>query len=61
MPSDTDTLSFALTYGGTLAVALLLFVGQLTAVGVLLVFAGIVRLVTGDLSRPSSGSVLAEN
>ena len=41
MPFDTDTLNFALTYGGTLVVALLMFIGQLTAAGILLVLAGI--------------------
>jgi hypothetical protein len=41
---NTDTLSFALTYGGTLVVALLMFIGQLTAVGILLILAGITRL-----------------
>ena len=40
MPFDTDTLSFVLTYGGTLVVALLMFIGQLTAVGILLILAG---------------------
>lgn len=44
MPFNPDTLSFALTYGGTLIVALLMFIGQLTAVGILLVLAGITRL-----------------
>ncbi len=44
MPSDVDTLSFTLTYGGTLVVALLMFIGQLTAVGFLLMVAGITRL-----------------
>lgn len=44
MPLDADTLSFSLTYGGTLVVALLMFIGQLTAVGILLVVAGIIRL-----------------
>ena len=44
MPFDTDTFSFALTYGGTLVVAMLMFIGQLTAVGVLLVLAGITWL-----------------
>ena len=44
MPFITDTLSYALTYGGTLVVALLMFIGQLTTVGVLLVLAGITRL-----------------
>lgn len=43
MAFNTDTLGFALTYGGTLVVALLMFIGQLTAVGVL-VLAGITRL-----------------
>ena len=44
MPSNPDTLSFALPYGGTLVVALLMFIGQLTALGFLLVLAGITRL-----------------
>lgn len=44
MPLDADTLSFSLTYGGTLVVALLMFIGQLTTVGILLVAAGIIRL-----------------
>ncbi|SFT93051.1 hypothetical protein SAMN04487915_105231 [Arthrobacter sp. ov118] len=44
MPLNTDSLSFALTYGGTLVVALLMFIGQLTAVGILLVLAAITRL-----------------
>jgi hypothetical protein len=43
-PLDADTLSFSLTYGGALVVALLMFIGQLTTVGILLVVAGIVRL-----------------
>ncbi|WP_459277150.1 hypothetical protein [Paenarthrobacter nitroguajacolicus] len=54
-----DTLSFSLTYGGTLVVALLMFIGQLTAVGILLMVAGITRLATypiqaisRSLSRP---------
>lgn len=42
---ETDPLSYVLTYGGTLIIALLMLLGQLTAVGILLVFAGIVRLV----------------
>lgn len=41
---DTDTLSYLLAYGGTLVIALLMILGQLTAVGILLVFAGIARL-----------------
>jgi hypothetical protein len=44
MPSNTDTLSYALTFGGTLVVALLMFIGQLPALGFLLVLAGITRL-----------------
>lgn len=44
MPLDADTLSFSLTYGGTLVVALLMFIGQLTTVGILLIVAGIIRL-----------------
>lgn len=46
MPSDTDTLSFALTYGGTLVIALLIFLCQLTAVGILLTVADTARLLT---------------
>jgi hypothetical protein len=59
MPFNTDTLSFALTYGGTLVVALLMVIGQLTAVGILLVLAGITRLaaypiqaIARSFSRP---------
>lgn len=59
MPSDVDTLSFSLTYGGTLVVALLMFIGQLTAVGFLLMVAGITRLaaypiqaISRSFSRP---------
>lgn len=44
MPFDADTVSFALTYGGTLVVALLMFIGQLTAAGILLILAGITWL-----------------
>jgi hypothetical protein len=44
MPLNPDTVSFALTYGGTLVVALLMVIGQLAAVGILLVLAGITRL-----------------
>ena len=59
MPFNTNTLSFALTYGGTLIVVLLMFTGQLTAVGILLVVAGITRLpaypiraIARSFSRP---------
>jgi hypothetical protein len=59
MPFDADTLSYSLTYGGTLVVALLMFMGQLTAVGILLMIAGITRLaaypiqaVSRSFSRP---------
>ncbi|KQQ85116.1 hypothetical protein [Arthrobacter sp. Leaf137] len=45
MPSDPDTLSFALTYGGTLTVALLMLIGQLAAVSILLILAGTVAFV----------------
>jgi hypothetical protein len=47
-------LSFALTYGGTLVVALLMFIGQLTAVGILLVLAGITRLAAYPPRRPGT-------
>lgn len=60
MPSDVDTLSFSLTYGGTLVVALLMFIGQVTAAGILLMVAGITRLaaypaqaISRSFSRPS--------
>lgn len=43
---DVATLSFTLTYAGTLAVAALMFIGQLAAFTVLLTLAGIVRLLT---------------
>lgn len=56
---DTDTLSFSLTYGGTLIVALLMFLGQLAAAGILLVCAGIIWLtvypvqaIARSLNRP---------
>ena len=45
MLSDLAPLSFTLTYAGTLAVALLMFIGQLTAFGVVLVLVGSARLV----------------
>ncbi|GAB3572517.1 hypothetical protein GCM10027405_39380 [Arthrobacter alkaliphilus] len=61
MPFDKDTLSFALIYGGTSVVALLMFIGQLTAVGILLVLAGITRLtaypiqaIARSFSRPDA-------
>ncbi|WP_146069198.1 hypothetical protein [Arthrobacter sp. ZGTC412] len=44
-PSATATLSFALTYSGTLAVAALMFIGQLASFTILLALAGIVRLL----------------
>ncbi|MBT2566323.1 hypothetical protein J7I84_07420 [Arthrobacter sp. ISL-85] len=44
MRISPDTLSYALTYGGTQVLALLIFLGQLTAVGILLILAGITRL-----------------
>jgi hypothetical protein len=44
--SDTETLTFAITYAGTLAVAALMFFGQLAAFTILLALAGIVRLLT---------------
>ncbi|MFF1252657.1 hypothetical protein ACFVYC_09195 [Pseudarthrobacter sp. NPDC058329] len=43
---DAATLSFALTYMGTLAVAALLFFGQLAALTILLALAGVIRLLT---------------
>ncbi len=42
---DAETLTLALTYTGTLAVAALMFLGQLAAFTVLLALAGIVRLL----------------
>ena len=44
--TDAATLSFALTYTGTLAVAALMLLGQLAAFTILLTLAGIVRLLT---------------
>ncbi|WP_181762606.1 hypothetical protein [Pseudarthrobacter sp. B4EP4b] len=38
-------MTYTLAYAGTLFVALLMFIGQLTAVAVLLVLAGMTRLV----------------
>ncbi|UKA69074.1 hypothetical protein LFT44_21370 (plasmid) [Arthrobacter sp. FW306-05-C] len=43
---DPATLSFALTYAGTLAVAALMFIGQLAAFTILLTLAGIVWILT---------------
>ncbi len=64
MPFDTDTFSFVLTYGGTLLVALLMFIGQLTAVGILLILAGITpsrrsRGHSVDLTGPKLGDLPA--
>jgi hypothetical protein len=42
---DAATLTFALTYTGTLAVAALMLFGQLAAFTILLALAGIVRLL----------------
>lgn len=44
MHLDTDTLSYLLAYGGTLIIGLLMLLGQLTAVGILLVLAVVARL-----------------
>ena len=43
--SDPSTLAFTLTYTGTLAVALLMFLGQLAACTILLGLAGAVKLL----------------
>lgn len=43
--SDPSTLTFALTYTGTLAVALLLFLGQFAALVALLALATTFRLL----------------
>jgi hypothetical protein len=48
---DAGTLAFALTYLGTLAVAALMFFGQLAVFAILLAFAGILRLVTLPVLR----------
>ncbi|MDQ0867846.1 hypothetical protein QFZ70_000319 [Arthrobacter sp. V1I9] len=45
MPEAT-TLSFALTYTGTLAMAALMFLAQLAAITILLALAGVARLLT---------------
>jgi hypothetical protein len=42
---DAATLSFTLTYTGTLAVAALMIFGQLAAFTILLALAGVVRLL----------------
>jgi hypothetical protein len=44
--NDPSTLSYTLTYAGTLAVALLLFLGQVIAVTALLALAGTATLLT---------------
>jgi hypothetical protein len=49
MFSDPATLSFALTYLATLAVALLMFIGQLTAFGLFLVLVGTAQLASYSL------------
>jgi hypothetical protein len=49
MFSDPATLSFALTYLATLAAALLMFIGQLTAFGVFLVLVGSAQLAAYSL------------
>lgn len=49
MSSDPATLSFALTYLATLAVALLMFIGQLTAFGIFLVLVGSAKLAADAL------------
>jgi hypothetical protein len=64
MLSDTDTLSFALTYGGTLVIASVMFLFQLTAIGILLAVAGIARLVVYPIqagTRSSSRPAAHEN
>lgn len=43
--ADPSTLAFSLTYTGTLAVALLLFLVQLAAFAILAAVAGLARLV----------------
>jgi len=43
---DAATLSFALTYTGTLAVAALMFLAQLAAFTILLALAGVARFLT---------------
>jgi hypothetical protein len=43
---DATTLSFALTYTGTLAMAALMFLAQLAAFTILLALAGVARLLT---------------
>lgn len=58
MFSDTDTLSFTLTYGGTLVAALLMLIGHLTAGGALLVSDGIAWPAIGDACpRPGQGAL----
>ncbi|WP_427008697.1 hypothetical protein [Pseudarthrobacter sp. H2] len=54
-----DTLSYAPTYGGMLVLALLMFIGQLTAAGILLVLAGFtwlaaypIQAIARSFSRP---------
>ena len=52
-----DTLAFGLTYTGTLAVALLMFFGQLAAFTALLALAGTVRLLAyavRAITRPAA-------
>jgi hypothetical protein len=56
--SDAATLSFALTYLGTLAVGALMLIGQIAACTILLALAGLVRLLAlpvTALLRPPDG------
>lgn len=43
--NDLSTLSFSLTYAGTLGVALLIFLGQAVVFAILLVLAGSLSLL----------------
>lgn len=55
--ADSSTLAFALTYTGTLTVALLMFLGQFAAFTVLLALIGMGRLLVVSmraLLRPRS-------
>lgn len=48
--TDAATLSFTLTYLGTLAVGALMLMGQLAACTILLALAGLVRLIILPIS-----------
>lgn len=51
--TDAETLSFTLTYLGTLTVGALMLMGQLAACTILLALAGLIRLIALPISALS--------